>query len=47
MRRTEKSVLVAVAVEDRLCLMQEVGVASLHVKEAGEGAGSPEVTGLG
>lgn len=46
-RRTEKSVLVEVAGEDRLCSLQEVVVASLHVREAGEGAGSLEVTGLG
>lgn len=45
MRRTEKSVLVAVAVEGRLCSLEEAGVARLHVRH--EGMGPLAVTGLG
>lgn len=39
--------LVVVVVEGRLCLLQEVGVAVLHVLKVGEGARSLAVTGLG
>lgn len=41
-----QSVLVVVA-EDRLCLMEEVGVARLHVLKAVEGTGSLAKAGLG
>lgn len=45
--RAVQSVLVAVVVEGRLCLLEEVGVADLHVLRVVEGAGSLAVTGLG
>lgn len=41
-----QSVLVAVVVEDRLCL-SEVGVAGLHVAEVAGRTEMPAVTGLG
>lgn len=41
-----QSVLVGVAVEDHSCLLEEVGVARLHVLVADLGIGSLAVTGL-
>lgn len=44
--RAVQSVLEAAA-EGRLCLLEEAGVADLHVMEAVEGGGPLSVTGLG
>lgn len=44
---TVQSVLEAVAVEHHLCLLEEVGVARLHVLEVVGGTGPLAVTGLG
>lgn len=45
--RAVQSVLEAAAVEGRLWLLEEVGVADLHVIEAVEGGGLLAVAGLG
>lgn len=44
---TVQCVLEAVAVEHHLCLLEEVGVARLHVLEVFGGRGPLAVTGLG
>lgn len=48
-RGTEKveSVLAVVEVEGRLCLLEEAGVASLHVMKVVERTGARAVAGLG
>lgn len=46
-RGSEEVQSVVAAAADRLCLLEEVGVACLHVFEAVGGTGSLAMTGLG